>query len=127
MIHLSKCFDVLMAKALRKFSEFSSSVSRCIDRQINYPLGCLSTKCSATSKELVSKFFDETTFWHLETFVNFLVSTHFSWFLLGSRKPASINCFSWPSKAQMLQHKLCHCIFTAHLGPCCNQGFDTTL
>ena len=66
-------------------------------------------------------------FRYLENFVNFLVVTHFSWFLLGSRQPSSVNCFSWPSKAQMLQHKLCHCIFMAHSSPCYNQSSDTTL
>ena len=71
MIHLSKCSDVPTAKTLRKFSEFFSTVSRRIGRQINYLSGGLPTKCSAASEELVTKFFDEPTFWHLEFFVKF--------------------------------------------------------
>ena len=60
-----------------------------------------------------------------EIFLSSSLISHFS--SAGRRATYLYPWFSRPMEAQLLQHTLCHYIFTAHSGPCYNLCSDTTL
>ena len=86
----------------------------------------LLTKYSTVSEDVPTQSSDDPMSLALGEFFNQIFS-NFSNFCWAKGNLPLLADLSWLSEAHVATYRLCHYIFMAHSGPCCNQSSDTIM